>query len=72
MLGSRLCGVLGQLTPKPLMQFYPGAELDGEDSNRWAPNPTCMRSLMRDVGFCNVRFNRPDRRLRRGLVQAER
>lgn len=71
-LESRLCGVLGQLTAKPLMRFYPGAELDGDDSNWWAPNPACMKALMRDVGFRNVRFMRPDRRLRRGLVHAER
>lgn len=71
-LESRLCGVLGQLTSKPLIRFYPGRELDGDESNWWAPNPAGMMALMRDVGFPNVRFTRPDRRFRRGVVHGER
>ena len=71
-LESRLCGVMGQLTAKPLMRFYPDKELDGDPSNWWAPNPACMMALMRDAGFAHVRFSRPDRRLRRGIVHGTR
>jgi tRNA (mo5U34)-methyltransferase len=71
-LESRLCGIPGQLTSKPLMRFYPGKELDGDPSNWWAPNPACMKALMRDVGFRDVQFSRPDRRFRRGIVHGTR
>ncbi|MBL8531664.1 MAG: methyltransferase domain-containing protein [Hyphomonadaceae bacterium] len=68
---SRLCGIAGQLTSKPLMRFYPRGKLDSDDTNYWAPNPACMQALCRQIGFKRVRFQRPDRRFRRGLVHAE-
>jgi tRNA (mo5U34)-methyltransferase len=68
---SRLCGVLGQLTTKPLMRFYPHGELDNDPTNFWAPNPAAMKALLRDIGFTKIKFQRPDRRLRRGLAHAE-
>ena len=71
-LESRLCGIPSQLTTKPLLRFYPGSELDNDPTNWWAPNPACMKALMRDAGFGHLRFSRPDRRFRRGIVHGER
>ena len=57
---------------KPMLRFFPGAELDNDPSNWWAPNRAGMEAMLRDVGFRSVRFTRPDRRFRRGLFHAER
>ncbi|MGD9967402.1 MAG: class I SAM-dependent methyltransferase [Hyphomonadaceae bacterium] len=68
---SRLCGIPGQLTSKPLMRFYPNGSLDNDPTNYWAPNPACMKALLRQIGFSKVKFQRADRRFRRGLCHAE-
>ncbi|MBV8097486.1 MAG: DUF1698 domain-containing protein [Acetobacteraceae bacterium] len=66
---SRLVRLLSR---NPLMRFYPGAGLDGDPTNWWAPNRACMAAMLRDLGFARIRFQHPDWRLRRGLFHAER
>jgi tRNA (mo5U34)-methyltransferase len=39
---------------RPAMIMYPGAELDGDDSNWWGPNPACMVALLKQCGFAKV------------------
>jgi len=34
-----------------LMQFYPGAMLNGDATNYWSPNSACMRGLLEEAGF---------------------
>jgi tRNA (mo5U34)-methyltransferase len=41
---------------RPAMVFYPGSELDGDATNWWAPNRTCMEKLLATVGFPTVHF----------------
>ena len=37
--------------PRPAMAFYPGAELNGDASNWWGPNPACVQAMLATVGF---------------------
>ena len=39
---------------KPGMRFYPGAELNGDVTNWWGPNPACVEAMLRIVGFGDV------------------
>jgi len=39
---------------RPAMIMYRGAELDGDISNRWGPNPACMVALLKQSGFVKV------------------
>jgi len=39
---------------RPAMIMYPGTELDGDISNCWGPNPTCMVALLKQCGFAKV------------------
>ena len=41
-------------TRRPAMIMYPGAELDGDESNWWGPNPACMVALLKQCGFAKV------------------
>lgn len=38
----------------PAMRFYPGHELNGDDTNWWGPNPACIEAMLHDVGFADV------------------
>lgn len=40
--------------PRPLMVFYPGAELAEDTTNWWGPNAACMIELLRTLGFARV------------------
>ena len=40
--------------PLPAMRYYPGSELNGDDTNWWGPNPACMVGLLRNAGFSEV------------------
>jgi tRNA (mo5U34)-methyltransferase len=59
----------------PLMRFYEGAELHGDPTNWWAPNPLCLQQAVRAAGFpraevvhCTLeRHLARERRLRRRL-----
>lgn len=39
---------------RPAMIMYPGAELNGDSTNWWGPNPACMVALLRQLGFAKV------------------
>ena len=39
---------------RPAMVMYPGAELAGDATNWWGPNPACMLALLRQFGFEKV------------------
>jgi tRNA (mo5U34)-methyltransferase len=38
----------------PLMVFIPGAELNRDPTNWWAPNVACVKAMLHDVGFAEV------------------
>jgi tRNA (mo5U34)-methyltransferase len=39
----------------PAAAFYPGAELAGDPTNWWGPNPPCVEAMLRTAGFSNVK-----------------
>jgi tRNA (mo5U34)-methyltransferase len=39
---------------RPAMVFFPGAELNRDPTNWWAPNIRCMDAMLRHVGFKKV------------------
>ena len=41
---------------RPAMIFYPKDELNGDGSNWWGPNRSCVEAMMHDVGFQHVDF----------------
>jgi tRNA (mo5U34)-methyltransferase len=41
--------------PRPLMVFYPGAELGGDATNWWGPNTACMMALLQALGFGRIK-----------------
>jgi 2-polyprenyl-3-methyl-5-hydroxy-6-metoxy-1,4-benzoquinol methylase len=47
--------VLADVAPSvadiPMMQFYPGAELNGDPSNWWAPNLAALDAMLKTSGF---------------------
>lgn len=45
---------LADLT-RPAMAFYPGAELAGDPTNWWGPNPLAVEAMLRSVGFRAVK-----------------
>jgi tRNA (mo5U34)-methyltransferase len=60
---------------RPLAAFYPGAELDGDDSNWWGPNLSAVEALLRAAGFARVERVFPSSRavvLARGAYKAAR
>jgi len=38
----------------PLMAFYPGKELNGDETNWWGPNIPCLIKMLEVAGFKNV------------------
>ncbi len=63
--------LLQTFTRKPMMQFCPGSELDG-DKNSWcAPNRACVEAMLRDLGFGRIMFTYW-RWWRRGIFHAFR
>src|SRR5208282_4601170 len=40
---------------RPAMAFYPNAELDGDASNWWGPNPAAVEEMLKTVGFKTVK-----------------
>lgn len=41
---------------RPAMVFYPGAELANDPTNWWGPNRRCMESLLKLVGFGEIKY----------------
>ncbi len=39
----------------PIMTFYPGAELNGDYSNWWGPNPSALQAMVLTAGFRSVK-----------------
>jgi tRNA (mo5U34)-methyltransferase len=42
------------LGEKPAMRFYPGNELNNDESNWWGPNTACMMALLEMIGFSRI------------------
>ncbi|MGH6727639.1 MAG: class I SAM-dependent methyltransferase [Pseudolabrys sp.] len=40
--------------PQPMMVFYPGAELNDDPTNWWAPNVACVKAMLEVVGFKKI------------------
>jgi len=57
---------------RPAMVFYPGADLEGDETNWWGPNRLCVEALLRSVGFTEVRMFSHDEKLRRMVFHASR
>jgi tRNA (mo5U34)-methyltransferase len=41
---------------RPMMIFYPGAELNNDSSNWWGPNRLAVEKLMEHFGFSSIKF----------------
>ena len=41
---------------RPAMVFYPGAELYGDPTNWWGPNPAAVVAMLKSVGFRKVQL----------------
>ena len=60
---------------RPVAAFYPGAELDGDDSNWWGPNVSAVEAMLKAAGFTRVERVFPTSRadvLARGAYKAGR
>jgi tRNA (mo5U34)-methyltransferase len=40
---------------RPVMVFYPGRELGGDETNWWGPNPAAVEAMLTTVGFREVK-----------------
>ncbi|THD70870.1 methyltransferase domain-containing protein [Phenylobacterium sp.] len=40
--------------PWPVARYYPGAELNNDATNFWAPNRRCLEGMARDLGFTRI------------------
>lgn len=45
---------------RPVMLFYPGSELNDDDTNWWGPNPPAVEAMLRDVGFTSTKRIHPE------------
>src|SRR5207248_10843680 len=43
---------------RPAMVFFPGTELEADQSNWWGPNEAALVAMLKDVGFRDVRVVR--------------
>ena len=77
---ERVCSVTGELLilethadllglRRPAMAYYPGAEVEGDSSTWWGPNPPLLRALLARQGFSQVEVVHSDP-LRRRLARA--
>lgn len=41
---------------RPVMVFYPGALLNNDPTNFWGPNTACLKDMLMEVGFHEVRL----------------
>ena len=42
------------LMTRPMMRFFPGTELNDDQSNWWAPNRRCLEDMLRSTGFHQI------------------
>ena len=52
-------------TRRPALAHYPDAEVDGDPSTWWGPNPALLHALLRAHGFDRVETHHEDGRARR-------
>jgi tRNA (mo5U34)-methyltransferase len=57
---------------RPMMVFYPEAELANDPTNWWGPNPPCVVAMLRDVGFSRVEYQPHPIYPSRGVFHAHR
>jgi len=57
---------------RPAAAFYPGAELDGDPTNWWGPNPAAVEGMLRSAGFARIEAVTPLPSLPARLRQAAR
>lgn len=63
---------------KSMLEFYPGRELFGDDTNWFSPNPAALEGMLRAVGFARVvpvlkptsAFRRLARTIRNGILRS--
>lgn len=55
---------------RPAMAFYPGTELNHDPTNWWAPNPSALEGMLKDVGFSRVETVTAPRSLPRRAARA--
>lgn len=41
---------------RPVMVFYPGAELAKDPTNWWGPNPAAVKAMLKAVGFQKIKI----------------
>ena len=59
--------------PRPMMVFYPGREMNEDETNWWGPNPPLMLHLLLAAGFTRILYrNHPAYGPARGLYAAFR
>jgi len=46
-----LADISQELLGIPIMQFYPRNELDGDYTNWWGPNSTCLKEMLESANF---------------------
>ena len=51
---------------EPVMVFYPGAELNGDPTCWWGPNPAAVEAMLRTVGFSRIEPSSDRRLLKQG------
>jgi tRNA (mo5U34)-methyltransferase len=56
---------------EPAMAYYPGAELNGDPTNWWGPNPACVQSMLKTAGIREVRCVYRHSMLRRAAFAAQ-
>lgn len=39
---------------RPVMAFFPGAELNNDPTNWWAPNIACVTAMLKHLGFARI------------------
>ena len=45
---------------RPVMLFYPNAELNDDATNWWGANPAAVEAMLRDVGFASIERIHPE------------
>jgi tRNA (mo5U34)-methyltransferase len=55
---------------KPVMRFYPNAELENDPTNWWGPNPAAVESMLKTVGFRSIKLISYDFSLLRRIGRA--
>jgi tRNA (mo5U34)-methyltransferase len=57
---------------RPAMIFYPGLELNNDSTNWWGPNIACVQAMLRDLGFCSIKYQPRPHMPHRGIFHARR